>query len=113
MKEKTKYFQAVISDYAIDEKKQSVTVYFYTEQAVGTSHTHSLNFLNYMESEKADEFFGNFPIFTEDEEVDFDSLEGLHVCLKFVDRGNRWELEDAEIDSLYYAIHSEEEQEWY
>lgn len=111
MKEKIKYFQAVISDYTTDEEKQSITVFFYVEHAAGIAHTHSLTFQDYMQNEKAVEFFENLPIFTEDEKIDFDSLEGLHVCLKFVSRGNEWEIADAEIDSLYYAIHSEDESE--
>lgn len=112
MTEKIKYYQAIITDYTKDTNG-TVTVYFFTELAIGTAHIHSLTFPNYIENEKAGEFFGNLPIFTQDEKIDFDSLQGIHVSLKFVDRGNRWELEDAEIDSLYYAIHSEEEQEWY
>ena len=111
MRENVKYIQAVITDYTKDDEKHTIIVYFYIEQTTGIVHTHSLTYQNYMENENAIEFFENLPIFTPDGEVDFDSLEGMHVCLKCVDVGNGWEINEAEIDSLYYVIHSEEEQE--
>lgn len=111
MTEKIKYYQSIISGYTRDEERQTITVYFHILNPVNIASTKKITYQNYNENEQAREFFENLPIFTPDGEVDFDSLEGMHVCLKCVDVGNGWEINEAEIDSLYYAIHSEEEQE--
>lgn len=105
-----KYVCGGISGYTLDDDKQTIVVYFDFEETQGIVATQSLTFP--ISGEDACEFFGNLPIFTRDGEVDFERLEGIRVGATFTKDKHGWEIAEIELDSLYYAIHTEDDG-WY